>query len=576
MLEKALSHRPDVSQVDISWQKFLPEMIGEVNYNVGNQVLTSVDIAGVVGLAGLFFNWAGDKSFAEMSLLAGASVGFMGGTALYRTLSEVYRQNAIEKAFPAEFAKDYISISNLKSIITDKVNAIVPEKNNRDPLKFKSQPLIPYKKRLIHEFAKIVKSEKSAIDLYDMLMSTSNLKLKKYIIKMLERYGKEYLKGFFELKLKANDFSNDLDKSITYFFASPKRLGQKNEAIDKLKILSENSFWNTAKSVANELVKNPEVPKTLHPFVRLFALRRMKEIISANILMSTKQFIEVIGQDLKTTITKFNHGQKETTYSKTETTTGFEIQPVMSKDPLPLFVDDNEINQIIKFSELGSQDDKPFEIRLRPNVSPIAQLLTFKEVLELTGIPIEQAGVQINFGGIGKRKENILALQRIILTAGRLKLPKGPFLRYGNYWTLSDGTGFRESHKKGEINVRTKLDPKVKRVIPRSFNATDLDIVSEVRAPIGADSFYIFARGLLAAHELANMIRDSEQNPDNNSSWNLLCNQIDLALEKAGLPKVKSKWLRDDWKKFASLIENQNNPLQQAIKDFFNQPADKK
>lgn len=576
MIESVSSHHPDVFKVDISWQKFLPEMVGEVNCTVGKEFLTSIDTAGVVGLAGLFFNWAGDKSFATMALLTGASVGLIGSTALYRTVSEVYRQNAIEKAFPIEFTKDSINIQELKSIITNKVNAIVPEKNYKDPLKFKPQSLIPYKKRLIYEFAKTVKSEKSAMDLYDMLMNTSNLKLKKYIITMLGHYGKKYLRGFFEHKLQANDFSNDLDKSVAFFFASPKRLGQKNEAVDKMKILSENSFWSAAKSVANELVNNPEVPKTLHPFVRLFVLRRMQEIISANILMSTKQFIEVISQDLKTTITKFNRGQKETTYSKTETTTGFEIQPVMGKEPLPLFVDDNEINRIIKFSELGSQDDKPFEIRLRPNVNPISQLLTFKEILTLTGIPIEQAGVQINFGGIGKRKDNILALQRIILAAGRLKLPKGPFLKYGDYWTLSDGTGFRESHKKGEVNVRTKLDPKVKRVISRSFNAVDMNMVSEVRAPIGADSFYIFTRGLLAAHELANMIRDSEQNPDNNSSWNLLCNQIDLALEKVGLPKVKSKWLRDDWKKFASLTENQNNPLQQAIKDFFNQPTDKK
>lgn len=568
MVEIKSSEVSQTPRLKIAPHKFLPEMIGEVRENIGKIYLFTLNVAGALGLGGLFLGLTGEKLYPGMTIATSGIVTLIGGIGLARTAAEVYRQNAFEKIFPTALENGSISPEALKIIVADKANAVVPEQS-ADPLKFKPQSLIPYKKRLILEFAKSAKTEESAGVLYDMLKATENLELKKFIIFTLKRYGKKSFSSIIGNKLQGNDFSGDLDRSAVHFLALNWRLGGDKAEARKLDILSKNVFWKTAKAVTAEVTKSVETPKTLHYFSRLFVLRRMREIIGSNQLIPAKQLAETISRELTGELNKFNRAQRETHYSQTETTTGFEIQPVTGKNPLPLLVDNKEINQIVKFARLGSQDDKPFEIRLFPSANPISQLLIFREILSLTGIPIERAGVQINFGGVGKKKENILALQRIILAAGRLKLPPEPFLRYGNYWALLDYTGFSISRKKGEVNIRDKFDLAVKRVLPKKFKAKDFGIVSEVRAPVGADSFYVFAKGFLAAHDLANMIRESEQNPNGNTSWENLCQHLDLALKQTGLPEIKTKWSRDDWKKFARLTQNQDNELKQTLRDFF-------
>jgi len=514
------------SELKISYHKFLPEMVGEVRENIGKMHLFTLNIAGALGLGGLFLGLTGEKLYPEMFIATSGIVALMSGFGLIRTLEEVYRQNAFEKIFPDILGKGSIGLDALKSIMADKVNAVVPEQSH-DPLKFKPQSLIPYKKRLILEYAKTIKTERSAGVLYDMLMATPNLELKKYMATMLKRY---------------------------------------EPSSKKLDILSKNVFWRTVKKVSGLILTQVEVPKTLQSFAKLFVLRRMKEMVGENQLMATERVTKLLGEELTAELAKFDRAQKETRYSETETTTGLEVQPVTGKHPFPLLVDDKEIKQIVSFAKLGSQDDKPFEIRLYPNVNPISQLLIFREVLALTGIPIERAGVQINFGGVGKKKENILALQRIILAAGRLKLPQEPFKRYGNYWALSNYTGFGISRRKGEVNVRGKLDLAVKRVLPKKFKGKDFGVVSEVRAPVGAESFYVFARGLLAAHNLANMVRESEQASSGIANWEKLCEQLDLTLDQIGLPPVRAEWSKDNWKKFAQITQNPDNELKQTLK----------
>lgn len=338
--------------------------------------------------------------------------------------------------------------------------------------------------------------------------------------------------------------------------------GQK---LKKLDLPSKNVFWKTAKVVANGVLEKGNVGRTLRPFARLFVLRRMKELIGGNQLLTTEKLIDEIGIELTQELEKFSRNSKETSYSETATTIGLEIQPVVGKKPMPMLVDKKEIAQIVRFSGLGSSFflDKPFEIILTPSVNPMTQALMLREILYLTGIDIQRAGVQVNFGGIGKEKKNILALQRIILSAGRLRPPQGQFEKFGNFWKLNEFEG------KGEVNVRKGLNLTVKRVLPRKFDQKGFKRVAEVRVPVGAESFFVFVRGLLAAHGLANMVRASEQTTENSGVWENLCGKFDLVLKQVGLPGIQSEWLRDNWKTFAKITQNSDNGLRRVMTNFF-------
>lgn len=569
MAETSAAKNP---QIDVAYHKFVPEINAELAENIGIKHLVPLNLAAALGLGGLFMASIGDKVFPAGAIPTSAIVALMGGYAFLRTAAEVFRQPAIDKIFPGlTTEKTALGIDELKAIVVDKANAVVPEQSE-DPLKFKPQSLVSYKKRLILELAKTMPAEETTGALYHMLLAAPNLELKKYILSVLKRYGRKNFSGVLIDKLSENNFANDLDKAAVHSLALSWKLGGDKTEAKKLDILSKNVFWKTAKKVSIRILETVEVPPTLRSFARLFVLRRMKEIAFDGRLLTTEETNALLGQELIQELVKFDRAQRETHYDQSETTTGLEIQPVMGRNPFPLLVDNKEIKQIVRFGKLGSQDDKPFEIRLSPSVNPISQLLTFREVLALTGIPIELAGVQVNFGGIGKDRRNIVALQRVILSAGRLRLPQRQFEQYGDWWTEGSlwSGNIRQSFKRGEIGLRDRFNLEVKRVLPRKLHRQGFGSVAEMRSPVGAKSFYVFSRGLLAAHDLADMVRESEQGGGKDTYWEKLCAQFDTALAKINLPPLKKEWSRKQWREFASITKNPDNELRQTLQTYLN------
>lgn len=177
------------SEVKIGFHKFLPEMAREVHENIGKTYLLATNVGGLIVLGGLTLGLAGDKLYPAMFLGGGGLIALMPGMALMRTILDVYDQTSFDKVYPGIVEGKLIGLDTLKAVVIDKVNAVVPEQG-ADPLRFKPQSLIPYKKRLISEFAKTINTETATDFLFEMLLETQDLELKQFMTKMLKNMGK--------------------------------------------------------------------------------------------------------------------------------------------------------------------------------------------------------------------------------------------------------------------------------------------------------------------------------------------------------------------------------------------------
>ncbi len=433
-----------------------------------------------------------------------------------------------------------------------------------------------YKISLLKEYAQQCQTEIDAQHLLAILQATPDPELKLEIIKVVRRNCCHLLSDLVSLKIQDPTSMDGGLMGSTYALLArswgiPGAEGLQADA-EKLKLLKPSQIFRTADKVSQQVAQALESEglflPTLQVFVRLSVLRHIKEAIADNLIPqdSDQELVGSILGKVRAQITKFRRLEREAEYNPEFPTIGLEIQPGY---PQSLNANMSEINRLIKYLPLDDSLDKLFECVLPPTRSPISQLMMVHEILLLIGIPTESLGVQINFGGFGtgSAPPELLALQRLILGRGRLRVSRNDlFTQRGPYWALR-----LAGANKGEVNTRTRRQKEVKQITPEDPDHPEFGRVAELRASVGADSFCIFARELLVAYQLAGLAKAAEKErlgyplsakeQEMAEAWGKIKTELKDIFKGFNLPEIDRPWTKEDWKNFAECISGQRKPL---------------
>lgn len=432
--------------------------------------------------------------------------------------------------------------------------------------------VLDYKTKLTRIFARKAETQDQARFLYDLVFKIPDPQLKLELIKAIEFNNKEELSDLILLNLKSDE-KVGLEKLVCHHLAKSWKLPvdfQERQVTQKsfdLENLKTKNIIKEADKISKEIVKNIDsnFPKTLIPFVRLYVLRRVSEELSSNNLIDFdgQDFSVDLVNELSKNLNKSGSLEKESSYDPYSVTMGLEMQPdVLGVTPLKTNLKD--IKSIIGYVGMEKSADTPFEFVFPPTKTVEAQLLFLQEILILTGVPIDRAGIQINFGGLGK-EETILGLQRIILSAGRLDPTWDWVARKGAGWDMGKLGG----PNKGEVNIRrmnTFDNQGAKAITPPDEGHPEFTNVSEARAGVSGTNFFVFARGLIEARRLANLAKASEKEKTKVEIYGIekvladkytrLINSYNEILEKHQMPEINKSWSEEKWKKFAVLTND--------------------
>lgn len=566
-----LESRPNEIRFRVTSSTFLKERVGEICLTLFKEpaARSVLKYESILAL-GCFLSDAMINSPLMTNLFGGVAIGFLPLTspALYKTLSSY----SMFEAYPQLKWRD-VDKESAQRILGDGVRAWIAG-GEKGTWRVFPYSLVGYKKRLIDELGKRVRGLEQAASLIDIMLNVPDPELKLFCVKAVERYGKPYLRQQILDQIEQNNQEKtELERVLYRYLAWRWKLvnNKELEKEEKLALLETNSIFKTATDVATQIVEvlRKEIPfeNTLIPFIRLYTLRRIKEETNKNRIPSAldKDLVSRIREELVTQLAKSKRAEKEATYDPESPTIGLEIEPdtFRSKPTMTLLCSDmKDIRRVIKYAGLGSQRGYPFEIVLSPTRSPIIQLLLLREIVILTGIPIEYAGIQINFGGFGKIPTIPLALQRMILASGRLYPPSEYFENQGAFW---DAGARLNPATKGEISTRSLTNPlthhDVKKITPEDSLHPEFKTVSELRATVGAPSFFIFARGLIAAYHSASLAKAYERQLSGRSlsnreiqmaqKWEIISARFNQLLQTLALPKIDQNWTNEDWKRFA-------------------------
>lgn len=554
------------------------ELITEMGQHPKRELLLDADL--VFGLSAGFFHLFGYDGVALASAVGGLVTTGITAAVETKPLLNIAIKSLIEKKIPINTNK--LSREQFSEIISNNIQAVVPIRDGFE-VRERIVTSIPYKEKLIETFAKDFKSTQDVKYIWDLMLKMPNHHLKLETIKELSKHGKKYFQEFVYTHIDANDLT-ELERATLSQLALDWKLINRTEKIEELsnrakqlEILSSNKIAEASLKVAEyatkKLKEDINFNETMIPFIKLFSIRRLgQEIFENNRLVFDSQFSEKITQELISQFTTNKRGFKETTYDQESPTVGLEIQPIpSSQEPMALKIDYQEILNLVEYAGLQNQTDIPFEIRLTPSKSPITQLMMLREILMITGLPIDRAGIQINFGGFGEEssKPEVLALQRMILSARRLQPPTQAFKQYGKFWDLNDGN-IDYPHIKPEIKLRGNDSEEFQNITPIDNDHGEFKLLSEIRAPVGSKDFMSFARGLLASHKMASLVKAWERVQKNtpnisqreiemSKDWEIMKNEFDKECDTFGLPKIDAEWSREDWKKFANVVTEENN-----------------
>ncbi len=512
----------------------------------------------------------------NVPVLGALFAGVAGGTlpVISYPFYHVITNPPLTQAYP-RLRRRLIDRYNLQSLIIDGVRACIPSYGEGGETRILPYSLVNYKKRLVTEYGKRIKTTEQAEVLMDLMLGTPDPELKLFIIKNIERYGKPHLQTYVKNRLnQPGETLTELDNAVCHYLLSrrnpPNNKKAKNEQ-QLFSYLETRSIYQLATSTSQQIIdvlnKQAPIEPTLFPFIKLFTLRRIKEEIGRNKILTSKnsQLVAQLTDELLIQLRRFQRALRESKYDPNSPTIGLEIQPDtdLRNEKSLLYANKKDIQQIIKYGGLGSQKDYPFEIVLPPSRTPITQLLMLREILMLTGIPIKFAGIQINFGGFGRIHTIPIALQRIILAVSKLRPVEKIFRERGACW---DASSRINPATKGEISTRHPNNPltknDVKKITPDDEDHPEFQNVSELRAGVGADSFYSFAKGLIAAHQLAGLAKAGERSRlgipltdlerEMSIKWTDICQGCNEVFDRYGLPNINNNWSKDYWKTFAA------------------------
>jgi len=493
------------------------------------------------------------------------------------TRSDAYKP--LIKYSRPEIFKKRKTTSEIVDILGDEVNAFVPRGTRSKPYS-----LIPYKLDMVRSLARwTLKTPEESKWLVKFFLKASDPILKKGIINIISKYGKNGLLNYVTKFSKTDLSQMGLEGAVYARLASDWEIPQSQANIDHVKQLENldiDHIYQTANDISSQVIEDLrseiKLLETLDPFVKLYTLRRLKEEIANNNLPENTTLKIKFKKELIAQLNRFSRVERESMYDPESPTIGLEFQPQANRqreEGLPLKIDFPEIKKLGKFLGLEKSPDLPFELVLPPTRSPISQLLIFKEVLNITGAPIDSADTQINFGGIGRNKPLIKALQRMILMGGRLSGREETISKRGAYWDL-------HSTEKGEVNIREKgkfTGEPIRIITPKDQAYPELhEVVGEMRKGFDSSSFYIFARGLVFAHRLATLLKAKDRQLLNHSLsdreqsmvllWDETINGLNSHLKQYKLPTITEDWRKKDWREFALTILNNRKKFKPKVK----------
>lgn len=459
-----------------------------------------------------------------------------------------------------------ISKNRFREILTDGVRGFYLHNSNL-PYVYST---VDHKSDMLKAYAKHIENVEDAKVLWEVLVETTDTELKMKIINVIKSKCKPHLRSFVTSKIDRPD-TTPLERAAASYLATKWGLSvstntdELHKSALELKRLEHKSIIKSADSVSKRILDElgDKFPKTLVPYIKLFVLRSVLQELAQNKLPNAddKSFESEIKVKLFDSLKVFDVIRVESEYCPEDVTIGMEMQPDTHKGHVyPLRTNKSDLKALVEYLGLNKSPDKPFEIVFPPTKSPAGQLLMLCEVLMLTGIPIDSAGIQISFGGIGERS-TVRTLQRIVFLAGRLKPSWEDVAMGGDFWNMND------SYHKGEVDVKSLSDIATEKDVvtlnPHDQLHPEFRHVAEMRGPVGADTFFVFARGLLQASRLAKIAKASERVSNKKSvlgveiemslKWNKVCTEIDKIITELGLPKISDKWSKNDWKRFSTL-----------------------
>lgn len=569
---------PTKPKYEVNSTTFLPESIKDVfkfknrTVNIGWQTASSL-----MGLGYLTMNITNNPDIK----VVGFMTAFLGFTGLPVTLSEIYKQiisnPIIKDPYPDIFGP--LSKDKCWSIIKDGVRGFYSaEKNDRDISGVYS--VLNYKKRLIDLYLEKVDSENGPKNLVGLMLETPDLELKSAIIRTLEKKGKIKLQDQ-ALTMSRDENLSELERSASSYLAIKWNVPNSKTDVEELKLKAEKlksldikNVFGKADLISKKVIEkfSDKLPNTLIPYVRLFVLRNVIGEYQNNKLgIEIDTFSDRLHSIINQRLLKFNILNREKSINYGNTTVGLEMQPDY-KDTTVMKTNLKDIERIRSYAGFRGSLDEPFEFVLPPTRTPDAQLLILQEILMLTGIPIDRAGIQINFGGI-ENKKTVKTLQRIILSAGRMNPDWNSIKKKGDYWNLLN-------RNKGEVNVRKPADQEVEIIVPDSKNESGLNTVGELRASVGSENFFIFARGLIEARRIADHAKAYEQIQRGKSvsgielemtkKFELLITKYNNYFKEIDLPPINEEWKKKDWKKFGEImtIDKMSNVFKGFLKEY--------
>lgn len=501
---------------------------------------------------------------------AGLLLGFITASFPPVLIKDVFEKPVIVKPYPDIIG--LVANEKLEEIIGDGTRGFYSKGSDGLDNVYSA---VDYKKSLIRVLSEQIDSESKAKELWQLVFKTPDTELKLCLIKSIGGNCKDHLQDLITSQIKADENSSPLEEAAVSYLAVKWNLLRDPETIrlhearaQKLDSLELITAIKGADKMSREIVdKFPGgLPETLIPFVRLYTLRRIMEALLANQLPNFQDvdFVNEISGELVSRLKRSDILVHESEYRPEAVTIGMEMQP-RYRDVTVMRTNINDIRMISSYAKFKKSPDKPFELVLPPTKTPVAQLLILREILLLTGVPIEQAGIQISFGGIGKRS-TVIVLQRMVLSAGRLDPNWKKIAKWGVYWSIWTNPGH-----KGEVDVKRNDDPETRgdviHVNPKDPKHPEFESVGEMRGAVGAESFFVFSRGLMAAHKLAGFAKAYERRQNGHDLlgvevemakiYDKICEGFNEIFREKGLPEIDQKWSKKNWKKFAVLVNDE-------------------
>ena len=484
----------EVPKIRIRKQDLSKKAVGDLKYAIGDtgglpeglsETAFPLAILSVLGMAG-FKAIQPNSHLAELILIAPALVTVQ---ELNKRYSTVITKPSFLKAYPEIHGE--VELPKIETMLTDGIRGVHGMYLDKDDWRQKIYPLDNYKKMIFSQVAQKIEEGQLAKFAWTVALKSPDPDIKLQAVDILLKKCKSTMKNAItsnSLPLKDNSeleaviirkLKQDWGNNTTDINPLSATLNEPN----LINLKRENIFLN-AESISQEIQTELNLPPTLIPFMKLFVLRHVIDQIKSNRIPSPHDstFVLNIMNKFKDRMRISKVLEQEQRYSPEEVTTGIEMQPDRPKNKLGFTeVNLEDIKKIIKYAGLKYQDDMPFEIVFPPTRTPIVSVLMLREILLLTGVSIENAGIQINFGGISN-EGNIRALQRLMIAENRLTVPN--INLYGPYWDL-------KSSQKSEINIR-EIGQGTISITPKDPEHPEFQYVAEYRAPIGSNNLLLF------------------------------------------------------------------------------------